>query len=122
MQLLIPTKASNDIESYRRLDEVRRYSKKELKVSRESIEKVRDANDYATLGKHTSFQYVSGMPGIAYNTFVVEEAREAYFDYEQVIILDFWVERFEDNGMLMVEQPNWESFWRNEWLNPRFPS
>ena len=34
-----------------------------------------------------------------------EEAREAYFDYEQVIVLDFWVERVKITGMLMVEQP-----------------
>ena len=36
MPLLIPTKESNYVESYRRLGEVRRYSNKELKVSRES--------------------------------------------------------------------------------------
>ena len=34
-----------------------------------------------------------------------EEAREAYFDYEQVVVLDFWVERVKETGMLMVEQP-----------------
>ena len=34
-----------------------------------------------------------------------EEAREAYFDYEQVIVLDFWVERVKETSMLMVEQP-----------------
>ena len=28
-----------------------------------------------------------------------------YFDYEQVIVLDFWVERVKETGMLMVEQP-----------------
>ena len=56
LPLLIPTKESNDIESYRRIDEVRRYSKKELKVIRESIEAVRDPKDYATLGKLKSFQ------------------------------------------------------------------
>ena len=39
--LLIPNKESNDVVSYRRLEEVRRYSNKELKVSRESIEAVR---------------------------------------------------------------------------------
>ena len=38
MPLLIPNKELNDIQSYRRLEEVRRYSNKELKVSRESIE------------------------------------------------------------------------------------
>ena len=44
-----PTKEFNDIESYRRLEEVRRYYKKELKVTRESIERARDPKDYATL-------------------------------------------------------------------------
>ena len=36
---------------------------------------------------------------------VDEEAREAYFDYEQVMVLDFWVERDKETGILMVEQP-----------------
>ena len=89
MSLPIPNKESNDMERYRRLEEVRRYSNKELKVSRESIEAVRGQKDYATLGKLKSFQYASGIPGMAYNLFVDEEAREAYFDYEQVVVLDF---------------------------------
>ena len=42
---------------------------------------------------------------MAYNPFLNEEAREAYFDYEQVILLNFWVERVKECGMLMVEQP-----------------
>ena len=65
MPLLIPSKKNNDIESYRRLEEVRRYANKELKVSRESIEAVRQQKDYATLGKLKVFQYVSGIPGMA---------------------------------------------------------
>ena len=101
----MPSKEFNDIQSYRRLEEVRRYANKELKVSRESIEAVRQQKDYATLGKLKSFQYVSDMPGMAYNPFVDEEAREAYFDYEQVMALDFWVERVKETVMLMVEQP-----------------
>ena len=36
--------------------------------------------------------------------FVDEEVREAYFDYEQVIILDFWVERIKETDILAVEQ------------------
>ena len=103
--LAIPNKELNDMESYRRLEEVRRYSNKELKVSRELIEAVRGQKDYTKLGKLKSFQYVSGIPGVAYNPFVIEEAREAYLDYEQVIVLDFWVERVKETGMLMVEQP-----------------
>ena len=48
---------------------------------------------------------MSGIPGMAYNPFVNEEAREAYFDYEQVTVLNFWVERIKETGTLMVEQP-----------------
>ena len=112
MPLIVPNKESNDMESYRKLEEVRRYSNKELKVSRELIETVRGQKDFATLGKLKSFQYVSGIPGMAYNPFVNEEAREAYFDYEQVIVLNFWVERIKETGMLMVEQPKLGIFFR----------
>ena len=105
MPLILPNRESNDMESYRKLEEVRRYSNKELKVSRELIETVRGQKDFATLGKLKSFQNVSGIPGMAYNPFVNEEAREAYFDYEQVIVLNFCVERIKETGMLMVEQP-----------------
>ena len=45
MPLAIPNKESNDTESYRRLEEVIRYSNKELKVSRELIEAVRGQKD-----------------------------------------------------------------------------
>ena len=41
MPILIHIKEFHDIESYRRLEEVRRYSNKELKLSCESIEAVR---------------------------------------------------------------------------------
>ena len=74
-------------------------------MSRESIEAVRGQKDFATLGKLNSFQYVTSIPGLAYNPFVDEEDREAYFGYEQVVVLDFWVERIKEAGMLMVEQP-----------------
>ena len=105
MPLIAPNRESNDMESYRKLEEVRSYSNKELKVSRELIETVRGQKYFATLGKLKSFQYVSGIPGMPYNPFVNEEAREAYFDYEQVIVLNFWVERIKETGMMMVEQP-----------------
>ena len=42
---------------------------------------------------------------MAYNPFVDEDASEAYFDYEQVLILDFWVKRVKETGILMAEQP-----------------
>ena len=93
------------MESCRRLEEVKRCSNKELKVSRESNEAVRGQKVSTTLGKLRSFQYVSSIPGMAYNPFADEEATEAYFDYEQIVLLDFRVERTKETGMLMVEQP-----------------
>ena len=55
MPLTVPNKESNDMESYRKLEEVRRYSNKELKVNRELIEAVKGQKDFATLGKLKSF-------------------------------------------------------------------
>ena len=92
-----------------------------MKVSRELIEAVRGQKEYATLGKLKSFQYVSGIPGMAYNPFVNEEAREAYFDYEQVIVLDFWVERVKETGMLMVKQPKLGIILEERVVEPSIP-
>ena len=121
MPLTVPSKESNDMENYRKLEEVRRYSNKELKVSRELIEAVRGQKEFATLGKRKSFQYVSGIPGIAYNPFVNEEAREAYFDYEQVTVLNFWVEQIKEIGMLMVEQPKLGIILEERVVEPSIP-
>ena len=121
MPLTVPSKESNDMESYRKLEEVRRYSNKELRVSRDLIEAARGQKEFATLGKLKSFQYVSGIPGMAYNPFVNEEAREAYFDYEQVTVLNFWVERIKEIGMLMVEQPKLGIILEERVVEPSIP-
>ena len=104
MPLQIAAKELNDMDSYRRLEEVRRCSNKELTVTRELLEVIRSLKEYATLGKRKSFQYVLGVPGMAYNPFVYEEARDAYFDYEQAVILNFWVERVREMGAVTSEQ------------------
>ena len=89
MPLRIPKKELNDLDSYRRLEEVRRSSNKELTVTRYLLEKIRSLKEYATLGKRRHFLYVSGVPGMADNPFVIEGARDSYFDYEQAVILNF---------------------------------
>ena len=104
MQLRSPAKQLNNLKSYRRLEEIRRCSSKELKVTRELLERVRSLKKYATLGKQKSLQYVSGVPGTAYNTFIDEEARDAYFDFEQAIVLNFWVKRVRELGMITSDQ------------------
>ena len=35
---------------------------------------------------------------MAYNPFVNEDARDSYFDFEEPIILDLWVERVRELG------------------------
>ena len=77
MPLRISAKELNDLDSYRRLEEIRKSSNKELTVTRELLERVRCLKEYATLGKQRSFQYVSGVPGMAYNPFVNEESRDS---------------------------------------------
>ena len=104
MPLRIQTKGFNDLDSYWRLEEVRRFSNKKLTATRELLERIRSLKDYVTLGKQKSFQYVSGDPGMAYNPFVKEEARDLFFDFEQAIILDFWVERLWELEMITSEQ------------------
>ena len=46
---------------------------------------------------------MSGVPGIAYNPFIDEEARDAYFDIEQAVDLPS-VERVEKTETLTFEQ------------------
>ena len=75
MPLQIPTKELNDMDSYRRLEEARRCSNKKLTVTRELLEGIRILKEHATLGKWKTFQYMSGVPGMAYNSFFNEEAR-----------------------------------------------
>ena len=50
-----------------------------------------------------------------------EEAREAYFDYEQVIILDFWVERVKETRMLMMKQLKLGIIFEERVIEPSVP-
>ena len=104
MPMRIPTKDLSDLDSYRRLEKFRRCSKKELTVTRELLEKVRSLKEYATLGKRRSFQCVSCVQGMAYNLFVIEEARDSYFDFEQAVVLNFLVEGVRKLGTKTREQ------------------
>ena len=89
MPLRFSAKELSKFNSYRKLEEIRRYSIKELKVTRELLERVRSLKEYAT-GKQSSFQYVRGVPGRPSIHSTTEEASAGFFDFEQAIILDFW--------------------------------
>ena len=104
MPLQIPAKELNNLDSYRRSEEVRRCPNKELTVIRELLKRIRSVKEYAALGKQKSFQYVSGFPGMAYNRFVNKEAGDLYLNFEQVVILDFWVKRVRELATISSEQ------------------
>ena len=69
-------KELNDLDSNRKLEDIRRCSNKELIVTRDMLEGFKSLKEYAKLGKQRSFQYVSGVSGTAYNPFDNEEAME----------------------------------------------
>ena len=121
MPLQTPTNESNDIESYRTLEEVRRYSNKDFKVNRELIERAIDPKEFTTVGKLKAFQFVSGVLGRSYSLFMDEEARDAYFDLKQLIVLDFWVERRKEIGMLTVIQQRLGVILEERLLKPSVP-
>ena len=106
---------------YRRLEEVRRCSNKELTVTRELLEKVRSLKEYGTLEKRRSFQYVSGVPPIACNPFVSKEARDSYFVFEQAVILNFWVKRVRELGIIKSEQLQFGLILEERVIEPSVP-
>ena len=63
---------------------------------------------------------MSGVPGIAYNPFIDEEARDAYFDIEQAVDLPS-VERVEKTETLTFEQSRQGVFLEERVVEPLFP-
>ena len=103
MPLQIPANELNNLDSYRKLDEIGICINKQVRVSRELLERIKCLKENATFVKQKSFQFVSGLPRMACNPIIDEEARGAYFDFEQAIILDFWVERVREEGLLTAK-------------------
>ena len=58
---------------------------------------------------------------MAYNPFVEDKARDAYFDFEQIIVLNFWVERMKEIGRLTVEQPRLGIILKERVVEPSVP-
>ena len=76
-------KGPEELEPMRKIDEIRRFSNKELRLTKE----------YCGPIKKKSYSYVSGIIGIAYNPFLSEDIRDCFFDYEQAVLLRFWSSR-----------------------------
>ena len=86
-------KEPEELEPMRKIDEIRRFSNKELRLTKESMGALPKSSEYCGPIKKKSYSYVSGIIGIAYNTFLSEDIRDCFFDYEQAVLLIFWTSR-----------------------------
>ena len=73
-------KEPEELEPMAKIDEIRRFSNKELRLTKESMGAVPKSSDYCGPIKKKSYSYVSGVIGMAYNPFLSEDIRDCFFD------------------------------------------
>ena len=86
-------KEPEELKPMKKIDEIRRFSNKELRLTKESMGALPKSSEYCGPFKKKSYSYVSGIIGIAYNPFLSEDIRDCFFDYEQAVLLRFWTSR-----------------------------
>ena len=86
-------KEPEELEPIKKIDEIRRFSNKELRLTKESMGALTKSSEFCGPIKKKSYSYVSGIIGIAYNPFLSEDKRDCFFDYEQAVLLRFWTSR-----------------------------
>ena len=80
-------KEPEELEPMRKIDEIKRFSNKELRLTKESMGALPKSSEHCGPIRKKSYSYVSGVIGIAYNPFLSEDIRECFFDYEQAVLL-----------------------------------
>ena len=86
-------KEPEELEPMRKIDEIRRFSNKEMRLTKESMWALPKSSDYCGPIRKKSYSYVSGVIWIAYNPFLSKDIRDCSFDYEQAVFLRFWTSR-----------------------------
>ena len=86
-------KEPEELEPMKKIDEIKRFSNNELRLTKESMGALPRSSEYCGPIKKKSYSYVSGIIGIAYNPFLSEDIRDCFFDYEQAVLLRFWTSR-----------------------------
>ena len=90
------------LEPTRKIDEIRRLSNKELRLTKESMEALPKSSEYCGPIRKKSYSYVPGVIGIAYNPFLSEDIRDCFFDYKQAVLLRFWTSRIARTKLGLV--------------------
>ena len=69
-------KEPEELERMRKIDEIRRFANKELRLTKESMGALPKSSEYCGPIRKKSYSYVSRVIGIAYNPFLSEDIRE----------------------------------------------
>ena len=86
-------KDSVELELMKKIDEIRRFSNKKLRLSKESMGALPRFSEYCGPIRKKSYSYVSGIIGMAYNPFINKDICDCFFDYEQTVLIRFWTSR-----------------------------
>ena len=82
-----------ELEPMKKIDEIRRLSNREMRLTREFMGALPKSSEYCGPIKTKSYSYVSRIVGMAYNPFLNEDIRDCFFDYGQAVLLRFWTSR-----------------------------
>ena len=82
-----------ELELMKKIDEIRRFSNKEMRLPVEPVGALPKFSEYYGPIRKKSYSYVSGIVGMAYNFFINEDICDGFFDYEQAVLLIFWTSR-----------------------------
>ena len=82
-----------ELDPMKKIDEIRRFSNKELRLTKESLGALPKSSEHCGPIRKKSYSYISGITGMAYNPFINEDIRDCFFDYEQALLLRFWTSR-----------------------------
>ena len=91
-------------EPMKKVVEIRRFSNKELRLTKESLGALLKSSEYCGPIRKNSYSYVSGIVGMAHNPFIKEDIRDCFFDYEQVVLLRFWMSRIATIRSAAIQQ------------------
>ena len=71
------------------------------------------SSEYRGPIRRMSYSYVSGIVGMAYNLFIKENVRDCFFDYEQAVMLRFWIlQELRQQGALLISRLSWDLCWK----------
>ena len=93
-----------ELRPMKKIDKKRRFSNKEVRLSKESMGALTKSSEYCGPIRKKPYSYVSGMIGRAYNPFLKEDIRDCFFDYEQAVLLRFWKSRIATIGSAANQQ------------------